>query len=276
MERIPEPLLVFFGQQVRLLREAKGWTQDALGKRIDYSAEMVSKVEKASYPPSREFAEGCDREFAEEAGVMFTALFDAAARSASAYPAWFQTWLDAEKRASVLRSWEPLIIPGPLQTAGYARVIFEAWRAVDGQRDIDRDVAARLARQEIFDRPAPPSFGVIIDESVLYRCVGSPAVMREQLLHLVEMSERPRVTVQVLPAEVGEHVGLLGAFAVASFGDEAPGMVYFETADEGEVSRRPAKLARMTVTYDALRDDALSARASRELIRETAEERWKP
>jgi hypothetical protein len=99
--------------------------------------------------------------------------------------------------------------------------------------------------------------------------------MHDQLLHLVEMSERPRVSVQVLPAEVGAHVGLLGAFAIASFADDTPGMVYFETADEGEVSRLSAKLARMTVTYDALRDDALNARASRALMRKVAEETWK-
>jgi len=274
MERVPDPLFVFFGRQLRLLREAKGWSQEAFGKRIGYSGEMVSKVEKSNNPPSRDFAVPCDREFPEMGG-MFTALVEAAENSTSAYPAWFQSWVDAEKRASVLRGWEPLIMPGPLQAAGYARAIFEAWRAVDGNRDVDRDVAARLARQDIFDRPAPPSFGVVIDESVLYRCVGGPAVMHDQLLHLVEMSERPRVSVQVLPAEVGAHVGLVGAFAIASFADDTPGMVYFETADEGEVSRLSAKLARMTVTYDALRDDALNARASRDLMRKVAEETWK-
>ena len=274
MDRVPDPLFVFFGKQLKLLREAKGWSQEALGKHIGYSGEMVSKVEKSNNPPSRDFAVACDREFPQMGG-MFTALVEAAENSTSAYPSWFQSWIDAEKRASVLRSWEPLIVPGPLQTAKYARAIFEAWRAVDGNRDVDRDVAARLARQDIFDRPAPPSFGVVIDESVLYRCVGSPAVMHDQLLHLVELSERPRVSVQVLPAEVGTHVGLLGAFAIASFADDTPGMVYLETADEGEVSRKPARLARMTVTYDALRDDALNARASRDRMRKVAEGTWK-
>jgi DNA-binding XRE family transcriptional regulator len=274
MERVPDPLFVFFGRQLRLLREAKGWSQEAFGKRIGYSGEMVSKVEKSNNPPSRDFAVPCDREFPEMGG-MFTALVEAAENSTSAYPAWFQSWVDAEKRASVLRWWEPLVVPGPLQTAGYARVLFEAWRAVDGNRDVDRDVAARLARQDIFDRPAPPSFGVVIDESVLHRCVGAPDVMHDQLLHLVEMSGRPRVSVQVLPAEVGAHVGLGGAFAIASFADDTPGMVYFETSDEGEVSKLPARLARMTVTYDALRDDALNARASRDLMRKVAEETWK-
>jgi Domain of unknown function (DUF5753)/Helix-turn-helix domain len=274
MERVPDPLFVFFGKQLKRLREDRGWSQEALGKRIGYSGEMVSKVENANNPPSRDFAAPCDREFPEMGG-MFMALVLAAESSTSAYPSWFQTWVDAEKRASVLRWWEPLVVPGPLQTADYARVLFEAWRAVDGIRDVDRDVAARLARQDMFDSPAPPSFGVIIDESVLYRCVGSPVVMHDQLLHLIEMSKRPRVSVQILPAEVGAHVGLGGAFIIASFTNDAPGMVYFETADEGEVSKQPTKLARMTVTYDALRDDALNVRASRDLMRKVAEEKWK-
>jgi DNA-binding XRE family transcriptional regulator len=274
MERVSDPLFVFFGKQLKRLRESKGWSQEAFGKRIGYSGEMVSKVEKSNNPPSREFAASCDREFPGMGG-MFTALVEAAENSTSAYPSWFQSWVDAEKRASVLRGWEPLIVPGPLQTADYARTLFEAWRSVDGHRDVERDVAARLARQDIFDRPAPPSFGVVIDETVLHRCAGSPAVMHDQLVHLVEMSERPRVSVQILPAEVGAHVGLLGGFAIASFADDTPGMVYLETPDEGEVSKQPAKLARMTVTYDVLRDDALNARASRDLMRKVAEDTWK-
>src|SRR5712664_3153841 len=144
MERVPDPLFVFFGRQLKRLREARGWSQEAFGKRIGYSGEMVSKVEKSNNPPSREFAVPCDREFPEMGG-MFTALVEAAENSTSVYPSWFQSWVDAEKRASVLRWWEPLVVPGPLQTADYARALFEAWRAVDGNRDVDRDIAARLA-----------------------------------------------------------------------------------------------------------------------------------
>lgn len=98
--------------------------------------------------------------------------------------------------------------------------------------------------------------------------------MQDQLLHLVELSERPRITVQVLPANIGAHVGLLGAFAVAGFANDTQGMVYLESPDEGEVVRQPDRVARIMVTYDALRDEALSARASRDLIRKVAEETW--
>lgn len=273
MERDSNPLFVFFASQLKRLREAKGWSQEALGKRIGYSGEMVSKVETGKNRPSPEFAAAADTAFPEMGG-LFADLMKEAEKSHSVYPAWFQSWVDAEKRATVLRMWQPLLVPGLLQTAGYAHAVYEAWQAVDGAEDFETDIAARLARQEIFDRASPPSFGVVIDETVLHRCIGSPKVMQDQLLRLVELSERPRITIQILPTNVGAHVGLLGAFAIAGFANDMPGMVYFESPDEGEVVRQPDRIARMMVTYDALRDEALGARASRDLIRKVAEETW--
>lgn len=272
MERDSNPLFVFFASQLKRLREAKGWSQEALGKRIGYSGEMVSKVETGKNRPSPEFAAAADTAFPEMGG-LFADLMKEAEKSHSVYPAWFQSWVDAEKRATVLRWWEALLVPGLLQTSEYATAVFDAWRAVDSIGGTETNVALRLARQEIFDRPAPPSFSAVIDEFVLYRCIGSPKVMHNQLLHLVEMSERPRISVQVLPTEVGAHVGLVGAFATASFPD-IPGMVYLESPDEGTIIREPTRVERIMVTYDALRADALGARASRDLMRKVAEERW--
>ena len=170
----------------------------------------------------------------------------------------------------------PLLIPGLLQTEGYIRAVHEAWRPVDGNVKIDAEVAARLERQTILDRELPPSLGVVIDESVLYRPIGGPAVMRDQLAHLLDMSERPRVSVQVVPTDTGAHVGLQGGFAILPFSGNAPGMVYFESPDRGETTQDAKRLARVTVTYDTLRDNALSARASRDLIRKVAHETWSP
>jgi hypothetical protein len=98
--------------------------------------------------------------------------------------------------------------------------------------------------------------------------------MHDQLVHVAELSEYPRVTVQVLPTAVGAHVGLLGAFVILSFADDTPGMVYLESPDRGETTKQPARVGRLTVTYDALRDEALGARATRDLLRKVAEETW--
>lgn len=274
MDREPSPLFDFFASELRRARTSAGLSQDALGARIGFSGEMVSKVETGDRRPSDKFAEGCDTAFDDMDG-LFARLVAKAERSSGVYPAWFASWVDAEQRATVLRTWEPLIVPGLLQTADYAKVVFDAWQAIDGGADTDELVSARLARQAIFGRPAPPSFQAVIDETVLHRSVGSAKIMYAQLQHLAEMSERPRVTVQVLPADVGVHVGLLGAFAIAAFEGDTPGIVYLESPDAGETTRHTATLAKIQLTFDTLRADAMSGRASRDLIREVAEERWK-
>ncbi len=274
MEQEPNILFEVFAAELRRTRIAAGLSQDALGKRIGFSGEQVSKVETCDRKPTPKFAEGCDTVFPER-DDLFSRLVERAEESDGVYPEWFKSWVDAEKRASVLRSWEPLMVPGLLQTADYARAVFEAWLAVDGNGDIDSDVNGRIARQAIFDRPNPPLFMGVIDEAVLYRRVGDVKVMRTQLEHLLTVANRPRVTLQVVPANVGVHVGLLGGFAIAGFADDRAGMVYLESPDAGEVTKHPATVAKITNTYDVLRASALSTAASRDLIAKVAEERWK-
>jgi transcriptional regulator with XRE-family HTH domain len=264
------PLFAHFAHELRRLRVKRGWSQEALGKRIGFSGEMVSKVETGRNAPSPEFADALDRAAFPELEGTFSELLDAAGD-------WqFRTYADAEQHASVIRMANPLLVPGLLQTEGYSRAVHEAWRPVDGNVKIDVEVAARMERQSILGRELPPSLGVVIDESVLYRPVGGPTVMRDQLAHLVEMSKRPRVSVQVLPTDVGAHVGLRGSFVILSFPDGAPGMVYFESPDSGETTRDAKRMARIAVTYDTLRDNALSARASQDFIRKVAQETWTP
>jgi hypothetical protein len=142
-------------------------------------------------------------------------------------------WVDAEQRAAVVRWWEPLLVPGLLQTPEYARALFKAWQTTGDEDEVENLVTARIDRQRIFARQKPPSFWAVIDEGVLRRRVGGAKVMQDQLIHLAEMTERPAIKVHVIPAEAGAHVGLLGAFAIAGFEGDAPGVVYLETPDEG-------------------------------------------
>jgi transcriptional regulator with XRE-family HTH domain len=274
MDHGDNPLYAHFARELRRLRTKRGWSQDALGKKIGYSGEQVSHVETARARPSPEFADALDTLAFPELDGMFASLLEQAEGSHDTYRAWFRGVVDAEQRANVLRTWEPLLVPGLVQTEDYARAVFDAWRPVHGNGNTDVDVNGRLARQVIFDQDVPPSFGAVIDESVLYRPIGGPKVMHEQLLRLAEMSERPRVSLQVLPASVGAHVGLLGAFLILGFADDTPGMVYMESPDQGMTSKHPATVAKLTITYDTLRDDALSAQASREMFRKVAEETW--
>ena len=225
------PLFAHFAHEMKRMRIKRGWSQEALGKRIGFSGEMVSKVETCRNAPSPEFADALDQNGFPELEGTFAELLDAAGD-------WqFRTYADAEQHAEIIRMANSLLVPGLLQTEAYMRAVHEAWRPVDGNLEIDAEVAVRRRRQEIFDRDLPPSVGAVIDESVLYRPVGGAAVMLRQLEHLLEVSERPRISVQVVPTEVGAHVGLQGTFVILSFPNDPQGMVYFETPARGETSR---------------------------------------
>jgi hypothetical protein len=186
---------------------------------------------------------------------------------------WVRAYLEIEERATVLRSWQPLVVAGLLQTEAYARAILRASWPVDSDARIDQLVATRMARQEVLRRedPEPPIVSVILGEAVLHQPVGGAEVMREQLGHLVESAANPRITVQVMPWSAGEHPGLLGNIVVASF-ESGPDAVYLDNALNGQVTERRKDVARMALLYDSLRAEALSPRASVDLLARTVKQ----
>jgi transcriptional regulator with XRE-family HTH domain len=263
--------LQFFGAELRRARTAAGLSQDQLGQRLGYSGAQVGKVETGERAPAQDFAEACDRAF-PDAGGLFGRLYQLARRWDGGYPSWFAEWIDSERRATSICWWEPLLIPGLLQTAEYARAILTADPEAT-EEQLDGLVAARLERQKIFDRPAPPTLWAVLDEAVLHRLIGSRKIMYDQLLHLADISCRSNITVQIVPAEIGAHAGLLGGFAIASFGN-ARGTVYMESPDHGQTTELPSVVGRLSLTFDTLRAEALPRGASRDLIGKVAEQRW--
>jgi transcriptional regulator with XRE-family HTH domain len=264
--------LHFFGAEVRRWRNAAGLSQEQLGQQIGYSAALVGRVELGKRSPSLDFAEGCDRVMPTAAG-LFGRLYELARNWEGFYPSWFAEWVEAERRAMTLRTWQPLLVPGLLQTSEYARALFLAWHGTDSDDQVDQLVNARIERQTIFHRDAPPSLWAVLDEGVLRRRIGSAQTMRDQLMHMLEVSERSTITIQVVPAETGAHVGLLGAFFIAAFAN-APSIVYLETPDQGQIKERPSAVAKISEIFDQMRSEALPRGASRDLIRKVAEEQW--
>jgi hypothetical protein len=120
--------------------------------------------------------------------------------------------MDRERTATSLCWWEPLLIPGLMQTADYARALFRAWHRADGD-ELEEMVSARMERQAMLGRARPPSLWAIVDQSVLSRRIGDAKITYDQLGHLAVLADRPGITVQVVPADTGAHVGLLGAAA---------------------------------------------------------------
>jgi len=263
-----------FGAELRYHRERAGLSQTELATLVNVSHDVISKIETGQRPPAKDFPERLDAVPELDTRQGLTRIWANLQKGLrhKAVPGWFRPWADIEAEATILRSYEPLLVPGLLQTEHYARAILAAGPGSKPD-DLDDQVAARMERQAILERADAPQLWTVLDEAVLHRCIGSSKVMRDQLEHLADRAERPETTIQVIPASAGAHAGLLGAFVVADLGGSA-GMVYLETAAEGQIADSPAVVAHVVFRFDSLRSEALPRAASRDLIMKVAGERW--
>ena len=261
----------FFGAEVRRARETAGMTLADLGVLVPCDASTVSRVESGLLSPTARFAVACDEAFPHMAG-WFSRFYRNSGTWDGPFPRWFEDWLIAEREAVSLRIWQPIIVPGLLQTADYARALFAAAQAdIDGDA-IEQLVAARAGRQAIFDKPGRPKLWVVLDELVLHRLIGTPKVTYDQLVQVADMSMRSYISVQVVPASAGAHAGLGGAFTIARVPGK-PDVMHVE-AVEGQTINKSAQVDGAAIAFDLVRGDALPRAASRDLILKVAEERW--
>jgi hypothetical protein len=180
--------------------------------------------------------------------------------------------MDIEEIAHTLKNWEPLLVPGLLQTEDYARAIISQRPDLTAEQ-IDEMVAARIARQEILTRDKPPLLWVVLDDGVLHRPIGDKEVMRGQLLELIEAAKSPRVTIQIVPAEAQSYLGLTGAFVIACVSGETD-YVYVEGVSEGYVTERDGDVEMISGWYETIRSLALSGPTSLDLIAKVVEDKW--
>ena len=260
-----------FAQELKAQREAGGLTQEQLAKLMGYSPSVIAKLETCRTLPSPQHAGQADKALRAPGtfGRMRQAMLN------GAYEPWVRAFLDMEERATVLRNWEPLVVPGLLQTEGYARAMIRAGRPGDTDAAVEQLVTARMSRQAIWERqdPPPPMLFVVLGEAVLRQRVGDAKVMREQLGRLVEAAGNPRITIQVLPFAGAAHPGLLGPLLVASFENDRDA-AYLDNALDGMVTERRQEVSRVALLYEKLRTEALSPQASTEMIMKVADETW--
>jgi transcriptional regulator with XRE-family HTH domain len=263
-----------FGAELRYYRTRAGLSQTELAALVNISHDVISKIETGQRPPAEDFPARLDAVAELNTRGALTRLWDQLKKGLrhQAYPGWFQPWAEIEAHAATLRSYEPLLVPGLLQTEDYAHAILAAGPGADEDK-LDEQVAARMGRQAMLAGAEAPQMWCVLDESVLRRSIGGAKVMRAQLEHLAGLAERPRMTIQVIPAAAGAHAGLLGAFVIATV-EGSPGIVYLETAAEGQVTDSPAVVAHVAFRFDCLRSEALPWSASRDLIMKVAEDRW--
>jgi transcriptional regulator with XRE-family HTH domain len=275
--------LAWFADELRAHRNAHGWTQADVAAKTSYSESLIAQVETCRKAATPELAKALDRVFATPGFIE-----DAPGMPGNAgtfgrlvvrlrnlpFPASFRSFAPHEAEATALYIFEHSLIPGLLQTEAYARAILETHPDVT-EDVVNERLAGRLSRQAILERddPPPPVVCALIDQSALNREIGGPVAMRDQLMHLGAMSRRPNITVQIIP-NTGAHPGLLGAFTVADLGG-SPGIVNLEDIADGRVTEDAATVSMVALRFHTLRGDALSKRASRDLIEGVIQERWK-
>jgi len=263
------PLRVF-GEELRHYRTSAELSQQELGARVCYSGDLISKIEIGHRPPTKEFVAACDAVPELATGGALTRLRGLLKPylKQHSYPAWFVGWAAREAHARVLRSFEPLVVPGLLQTEVYARALLT--NRIAATDDTEEIVAARMERQAILAREQPPELWVLIDEAVLRRPVGGVAVMREQVSELAKAARRPNIIIQVVPAATAVHEGLRGAGFVIADIDDAPPAAYLDTAIRGLVIEDSDDINALMATWDKLRAEALPRSASLDLMEEVA------
>jgi len=144
-------------------------------------------------------------------------------------PTWVEPYVGLEAAASVIRTYQIQFLPGLLQTPGYARALFRTGHPAGSEEEIARLTDLRISRQDILSRPGAPQLWAVVDEGVLRRPIGSAEDMREQLKHLIEITDHPAVTLQVLPFRVGGHSACGGPFSILRFAEpDLQDVIYLE------------------------------------------------
>jgi transcriptional regulator with XRE-family HTH domain len=256
----------FLGERLAMAREAAGYkSQVVFADKLGWDRSTVNKIEAGKNVPSPDVLKA----WADVTGIdleMFEGLCELARSFNGVVPAWVEAWLRAEREASILRYWQPLIMPGIAQTRGYAHAVL-----LSGGHDADTAdelVNLRMARRDIFDVDEPPDTTIVVDEFVLRRVIGSREIMREQLAFILELAERPYIVVQVVTTHT--HAGLSGSVHVATI-DGKPDVATWETS-EGLTSDNPGLVRRASVQFSRCLGDAGNAALSRETIMKAMEQ----
>ncbi|PSK96791.1 transcriptional regulator with XRE-family HTH domain [Murinocardiopsis flavida] len=271
----------WLGEKLRTLRDANGVKLDEVGEFLKRSAGTISRFESGMYPI---------RSSEVLALLDFYGVSDAKQRKNMLHLAdavwqpgwwdgytgevedWFIDFVWVEELATEQLLFDNTVLPGLLQTREYARAVMVADDRTATAAQIDRWIELRMARQAILDRDDPPTLRSVLDEAVLRRQVGGPEVMRTQMRHLLEMSERDAITVRVLPFRAGAHASPTGPFNLFTMADPYPevayvetlkGALYIESPDSESIARR----------YDRLWEASMSPTESAEFISGLIEER---
>lgn len=256
------------GRQIKVARERAGLSQKELGDRLGYGEETISSVERARRTPQPELLMAVDR-LLECGGLLASAAEDverAKTRRRVRHPEWFKDYARLEQEAVELHDYSSLVLPGLLQTEAHADVVFRTRQPFLDEATVEQRVAARLDRQQIFNRWPPPFTTFTIEESVLRRPLGGWDVHREQLEALLRFGRLRSAELQVLPMERKEHPSLGGPFIMLTPKGK-PQVAYLEVQHISRLITDPDEVRILAARYGSIRAQALTPEESLTLIK---------
>ncbi|MEU4979405.1 helix-turn-helix transcriptional regulator [Streptomyces sp. NPDC021969] len=257
----------FFGTELKRRREDAGITQVELGARVFVSGGYIGQFEQAIRKPQLDVAQRIDE------ALQTDGIFERLCRKLiddPRYADYFAGVVELERLASTVCDFEPTVIPGLLQTPGYARALTLATHPFAAEEFVDDRVAARMERSRILGDAARPVYWAVVHETVLHVPVGGPEVAAAALEHMSVLAAERKVLLQVLPFSAGAPANS-GSLRLMEF-EDAPPTAYTETSFSGSLLDDPAVVHRARRAYDLIRGAALSPEASLALVRSAAEE----
>jgi transcriptional regulator with XRE-family HTH domain len=263
------------GSQLKAMREAAHLTQIQIAEVLACSESKIYKLEAGDVGINRgDLLVMLDRYKISEDDPRRSSALDLQSQGRQrgwwakygTLPTNYSMYVGLEGAATEIKNFELAVVPGLLQTEDYARAVTSG-AFPEQPEEVERRVGLRMARQACLTEDPPLRFWGIVDEGVLHRRTGGDAVMHAQLRHLIELSRRTNITVQVLPFSEGWHPGSTGSFSVLEFPDGVHSPVAYIVSPAGEMYlEREDDVRRATLTYTHLQTAALSASKSRELI----------
>jgi transcriptional regulator with XRE-family HTH domain len=258
---------------LRVLRNERGFTVEQVAAELLCSPSKVSRMETGQRGATqRDIRDLCDLY-----GVADTAQRDhlmTLVREGKQQGWWqsftvplrYTNYVGFEQEATALSVFHSSVVPGLLQTPDYTRALHESGVPRLEDSAIEERVEERKTRQQILAKDNPPRTEIIVDEAVLHRPIGGPVVMREQLSRLMEVGERPNVTIQVVPYDVGAHPALESNFTILEFVGDAPTVIYVEGLVGPIYVERQVDLERYMLVLEKLRGMTLSPQDSAKLV----------
>jgi transcriptional regulator with XRE-family HTH domain len=269
-------------QALRKARETAGLTQEHVAGEMEWSLSKVIRIEAGIVGVTANDLKALFRLY-NIAGETETNRLLELARAArirspradtSAVAPAFVKFSQLEAEASAIWCFQSVAVPGLLQTEEYARIMVRGTTPQDPRpAEIEARVQARLARQrDVLARSEPLKLYVILDESVIRRVIGSPAVMRTQLAYLCKAAQQPGVTLRILPFSAGPHPIMTGASMILEFGEDDDPVLYVENAMVGEMVDRHDEMDTYYRAFENLDGMALDPDASIALMKTVVDE----